>query len=273
MQIKKKGRTSAQNLTAAFFAVVGRSLIVAGRFVGSQAAKLYRSIDPDVARHLIQTPLLSYSLFSSRKVVVGPQRPDGHPPLVFVHGLGGSRGDFLLMAAYFWLKGRRRAYRIYFQKGQSIDQMANALARFIRQVKKVTKEKKVDLVAHSLGGVIARIAVMDRRLGDSVKTLVTLGAPHQGTYAARFFNTINLRDLRPESALISRLRRKKWPRNVRGISFWSRNDLMVLPSESAMVPGMSAVEMTPFTHYNYLIDPQCWHAVFQSLQGSGALKI
>lgn len=240
-------------------------MVEAGRLVGRYAARLYRGIDADVKRHLIQTPLLSYSLFSSRKVEIDPQTPDGHPPLIFVHGLGGSRGDFLLMASWFWLKGRSRTYRIHFQRGQSIDQMADFLAHFVRRVKETTKEKQVDIVAHSIGGLIARIVVTDHLLAGSVRTLITLGSPHHGTHSARLLNTPNLRDLRPGSALMNRLRRKKWPKKVRGLTFWSRSDLMILPPESATLPGMKAVEMTPFTHYSYLINPKCWEAVFDSL--------
>lgn len=237
----------------------------AGAAVGRQTARWYRSIDPDLKRHLVQTPLLSYSLFSSRKVTVRAQEADGHPPLIFVHGLGGSRGDFLLMSSYFWLKGRSRTYRIHFRKGQSIDQMAKALAGFVRRVKRTTREKKVDIVAHSLGGLISRIAVVEHRLAGSVKTLITLGAPHLGTHSARLLDTETFRDLRPESVLMRRLRNKRWPSRVRGVTFWSRSDLMILPPESAALPGTSTVEMPRFTHYSYLIDPKSWRTVYETL--------
>ena len=58
-----------------------------------------------------------------------------------------------------------------------------------------------------------------------------------------------------------RLARKSWPKAVKGYSFWSRSDLLVIPAESARLKGTTPVEMTPFTHYSYLLDPKCWHAV------------
>ncbi len=247
------------------FKALGKACVVTGRVIGQEASRLYNNIDPDLPRHLLQTPLLSYSLFSSRKQIVAPLEPDGHPPLIFVHGLGGSRGDFLLMSSYFWLKGRSRHYRIHFKKGLSMQQMAKALAMFIRKVKEVNSEKKVDIVAHSLGGVVSRIALSDHRLSNSVRTMVTLGSPHQGTHAARLLSSTTLRDLRPDSALITSLRRKKWPKKTRGITLWSRNDLMIVPHESAKLPGTTSIEMTPFTHYSYLIDPKCWKVVHEAL--------
>ena len=246
---------------------VGQATAQAGVFVGRKFADGYRSIDPDVMRHLAQVPLLSYSLLVSRHAVIDPGKSDGHAPLIFVHGLGGNRGAFLLMAWYLRLQGRRRSYKIHFESGQSFDEMAEALARFVCDVKKVTGEKKVEIVAHSMGGIVARLAIHEHRLTKSVKTLITLGTPHRGTYPARFANTNLTRELRPDSDLMSRLVKRPWPRRVRGVTFWSRNDLFVLPAESAAAEGTEQIEVTPFTHYSYLIDPKSWAAVERALAG------
>ena len=249
-------------------ATIGRAAVKTGTFVGRKVADGYRKIDPDVMRHLAQVPLLSYSLFVSRREEIDPGLPDGHPPLIFVHGLGGNRGNFLLMAWYLRLHGRRRSYKIHFEGGQSMEEMAAALAGFVRDVKKATGERGVEMVAHSLGGIVARMAVSEHRLASSVETLITLGTPHKGTYTARYANTTVIRDMRPESDLIKRLNGKPWPKKVRGVTFWSRNDLFVLPPEAAAVEGTEQVEMTPFTHYSYLIAPKSWIAVGKALNTS-----
>lgn len=238
---------------------------VAGRFVAQKSVAAYRKIDPDVPRHIIQMPLLTYTLFARGHEKITAGTPDGHPPLIFVHGLGGGRGDFLLMAQYLRLKGRKRHYRIKFKKGQSIHQMAGALARFVREVTKATKQKKVELVAHSLGGLVARAAVIDHGIQKSVKTLITLGSPHRGTHPARYLHSKIIKDLRPESPYLKKLNKKRWPKKVRGVAFWSRSDLFILPSESGVGDGMESVEMTPFTHYSYLIDPLSWKRVAEIL--------
>jgi triacylglycerol esterase/lipase EstA (alpha/beta hydrolase family) len=248
-----------------FVRLVGRAAARGGTFVGRQVAEAWAAIDPDVKRHVAQIPLLSYSLFVSRKEKIEPGVPDGHPPLIFVHGLGGNRGAFLLMAWYLRLHGRTRSYKIHFAGGQTMDQMAAALAQFIRAVQKATGERQVELVAHSMGGLVSRLAINDYRLARSVRALVTLGTPHNGTFPARYANTTNLRDLRPDSALIRRVNAKPWPSTVRGVSLWSRGDLMVIPAESAKAAGTTPVDMTPFTHYSYLIDPRSWAAVARAL--------
>lgn len=263
--MSRKSRKSRRSKDGGFWASAGRVAVSAGRFVARQTAAGYRKIDPDVPRHLIQIPLLSYTLFSSNHQEIKPGKADGYPPLIFVHGLGGGRGDFLLMSRYLRFKGRERSYRIKFQKGQSIDQMAASLARFVRDVKKATRQRRVEIVAHSLGGLVARAALMEHGLRESVKTLITLGTPHHGTHPARYIHSKNIRDLRPGSRLLQKLNRKRWPKRVRGVTFWSRNDLFVLPPESATVKGMEAIDATPFTHYSYLIDPRSWARVAQIL--------
>jgi len=244
---------------------IGMEIVNAGAFAGRNLVKAYRSVDPDVMRHAAQLPLLSYTLFTSRQEIIDPAVPDGHPPLIFVHGLGGDRGNFLPMAWYMWFRGRVRSYRIHFRPGMSIQQMAAALADFVKAALKTTGEEQVEMVAHSLGGIVARFAITEWELERSVKTLITLGTPHKGTYAARYANTEVLRELRPGSRMIKMLDEYGWPRNVRGVTMWSENDLLVLPPEFAVVEGTEQVDMTPFTHYSYLISPKSWTKVEKAL--------
>jgi pimeloyl-ACP methyl ester carboxylesterase len=262
----RKPKAPPTRTAADYLRAFGQAAQTSARGFGRKALELYDAVDPDVARHLAQLPLLSYTLLASRDQTIKPQEPDGYRPVIFVHGLGGTRGDFLPMAGFFWLQGRRRSYRIFFGRGQNISQMATALARFIRKVMKVTGERKVDIVAHSLGGVVSRLAVLDHGLSRNVAVLLTMGSPHNGTHSARYARTAITRDLRPDSALMRRLRVARWPSGVRGVSFWSRSDLLILPPESALVKGMRPVEMSPFTHFSYLIDPKSWAAVLENLE-------
>lgn len=249
---------------------LGRHILAGGAFLGRRIAAAYRAIDPDVHRHLAQLPLLSYSLFCKRHEEIEPGEPDGFPPLVLVHGLGGNRGTFLLLGWYLWLVGRKRSYRIAFEPGQSIEEQAEALAAFVRDVLAATGEAQVEMVGHSLGGLVARLAVQEHGLAERVRTLVTMGAPHRGTYPARYANTAQIRALRPDSPLIRRLAGRPFPASVRAVCLWSQNDLFVLPPESAVLEGAEAVDMTPFTHYSYLLDPDGWNAVRRALEGGRA---
>ena len=248
-------------------ATVGRATLDAGIFVGAKIADGYRKIDPDVMRHLAHVSVLSYSLFASRREEIDPGEDDGFPPLILVHGMGGNPGTFLPMAWYLKLQGRKRSYKINFESGQSLDDMARALADFVSDVREATGQDSVEIVAHSLGGIIARLAMAEHGVDARVETLITLGTPHKGTHAARFANTELARELRPDSELMQRLAGIPWPEQVRGVSFWSHADLFMLPPDSAALEGTDQVDATPNTHYSYLIAPRAWVAVGQALQG------
>jgi triacylglycerol esterase/lipase EstA (alpha/beta hydrolase family) len=252
-------------------AVTGRGVATGGAWVGQRAVELYKAIDPDVQRHLVQIPLLAYTLFDRRDAQIEPGEPDGQAPLVFVHGHGGNRGNFLLMSWLFWLAGRKRSYRIQFRSGRGIEQQAQDLAGFVERVCQVNQEPQVDLVAHSLGGVVARIGLQESGMAERVRTFVSLGAPHAGTYPARYANTEILKNLRPGSELVRRINEKTIPAGVRVVCLFSHNDLFVLPAESAVLQGAEVVDLTPFTHYSYLLDPKGFEAVRRALVGAGPL--
>lgn len=246
-------------------AATGRGLAAVGRFIGTRTAAAYRGVDPDLRRHFAQLPLMSYSLFARRAKPVEALPPDGHPPLLFVHGLGGGRGDFAPMAWYLRFMGRRRSYSIRFTGSGDLAARGAELAAFVEEVLTITGESQVDIVAHSLGGVTARVAILDHGLGRKVRRLVTLGSPHGGTFAARLGNTPVTRDLRPDSDFLTLLASRPLPRSIKTTSCWSSGDLVIMPPESAALPGTSQVDLTPMTHYGYLIHPKAWTAVHQAL--------
>ncbi|HEY6402709.1 MAG TPA: alpha/beta fold hydrolase, partial [Blastocatellia bacterium] len=67
---------------------------------------------------------------------------------------------------------------------KTIAQNAEELARYIAGVKRSTGAQTVDLVAHSMGGLISRYYI-DRLMGNrDVAQLIMLGSPHGGTSCA-----------------------------------------------------------------------------------------
>lgn len=251
---------------AAGLIATGRGLTWAGRLAARGVRSAWKAIDPDIPRHLVQLPLLSYSLVAKRDLPVEAQTPDGHRPLVYVHGLGGNRGNFWPMAVWMRGSGRRRAWSVDFRGLSDIDAMAERLAQFLRLVLDVSADAdRVDIVAHSLGGLVCRQAILDH--DAPVADLVTLGTPHGGTWAARYGNTSILRELRPDGPRMARLQSASLPTAVRATALWSRADVLIVPGENARLSGAVELDMTPFTHYSYLIDPRSFANVADALAG------
>ncbi len=251
----------------------GVQLGLVGRRAGQAALDAWNAVDPDLLRHAAQLPLMGLTL-------LGPSRPplavlpdDGYRPILFVHGLGGHRSNFAPMRLWFRLHGRARTYGIGFTPELTLEQMAVELRAAIREalaVNGLEHDAQVDLVAHSMGGLISRLALEDPQTAGQVAHLITLGTPHAGTQAARFARTPHIRELRPDSPVITRLSAQlPWPGPPtlpRLTSLWSHSDLLLLPASTAVVPGAENVEMPTFTHYSYLLDPTSAKRVWAALQ-------
>ena len=70
--------------------------------------------------------------------------------------------------------------------------------------------------------------------GDArVHTLVTLGSPHAGTYAAHLLPARLVRQLRPDSELMRELAAPAAGCRTRFVAFWSDLDQLIVPKRSA----------------------------------------
>jgi pimeloyl-ACP methyl ester carboxylesterase len=104
-----------------------------------------------------------------------------HPtPVVFVHGLFGDRTNFRGLRSD--LAGRGVANVAFFEYAPRLDwpRLATRLGRMLDGLRREAGVRAVDVVGHSLGGLVARYLV-DMRGDAPVRRLVTLGAPYFGS--------------------------------------------------------------------------------------------
>ena len=266
-----------------FWGRLGDGLAVGGRAIGRAAAAtgravadVYLSIDPDLRRTLAELPLLGLSSLARAGSAPVSLPDDGHRPLVLVHGLGGGPGNFLALRAYLRLHGRRRVYAVSLPASEGILEMAARLSGYVAAVAAacaLAHDARVDVVAHSMGGVVARLALDEPATAARVGTLVTLGSPHEGTHLARLARTPNTLSLRPGSELCARLRAQlPWPgppTRPRLVSLWSTGDLVLLPDASAQVDGGENIEVPGLSHLEYLLLPAGWRAIERALAAPG----
>ncbi|HJQ45630.1 MAG TPA: alpha/beta fold hydrolase [Amycolatopsis sp.] len=120
-----------------------------------------------------------------------------------------------------------------------LDDVRTAAARLSSQVEQlcaVTGTDGLDIVGHSLGGLIARYYV--QRLGghERVGTLVTIATPHGGTIAARLPSPLPVvRQLRPGSELLLELAEPAPECATEFLAFCGSGDELILPSRNALV--------------------------------------
>lgn len=248
---------------------VGGALRSAALGIGHAAASAHASVDPDARRDLAQMPLLAILSLTPRKAEVRRLEDDGTRPIIFVHGLAGVRGNFVPMRTWFRLVGRSRTYSIGL-RGDNLEAMADELRAYAAQVvaaNELKSNEKIDLVAHSMGGIVARLALEDPILSQRVATLVTLSSPHGGTQAARFAGADICRELRPGSPVLRRLQGQlPWRGPARLVCLWSKTDPLMQPAETATVNGARNVEVDGFCHLDWLLKPRAWRVVWQELE-------
>ena len=112
-----------------------------------------------------------------------PTTPEPCPkyPVMLLHGLmGGSRGSYVGVVKHFESLGCKVMLPDV-SPVNSTEVRAGQVAEQIRKFLTSTSSTKVNIVAHSQGGLDARYALSKLGLGTSVASLSMLGTPNQGS--------------------------------------------------------------------------------------------
>ncbi|CAL9446966.1 hypothetical protein SUDANB6_02358 [Streptomyces sp. enrichment culture] len=157
------------------------------------------------------------------------------PPVVLLHGFIDNRSVFVLLRRSLAQHGTRQLVSLnYSPLTCDIRTAAELLGRHVEELCDRTGSERIDIVGHSLGGLIARYYVQ-RLGGDSrVRTLVTLGTPHSGTRVAPLADAHPIvRQMRPGSPVIEELAGPAPGCRTHFVSFWSDLDRLMVPLETA----------------------------------------
>src|SRR6266566_3858752 len=101
-----------------------------------------------------------------------------HPtPVVLVHGFLGTPGHFRFLRRFLVVRGFHNFATFAYAPRVDQHELAHRLGRAIEAVCEATGRAEVDVVGHSLGGLVAR-HLLERGEGAGVRRLVTLGAPY-----------------------------------------------------------------------------------------------
>ncbi|GAV38627.1 esterase/lipase family protein [Streptomyces acidiscabies] len=196
------------------------------------------------------------------------------PPVVLLHGFIDNRSVFVLLRRALAEHGTRTLTSLnYSPLTCDIRTAAELLARHIEDVCERTGSRQVDVVGHSLGGLIARYYV--QRLGGDtrVRTLVTLGTPHGGTRAVPLANAHPIvRQMRPGSPVMEELERPAPGCRTRFVSFWSDMDQVMDPPETACVdhPDLLAenIRVTGIGHLALPVHPAVAAGIREALDAN-----
>ena len=191
-------------------------------------------------------------------------------PVVLVHGMVDNRSVFTLLRRSLRRCGFGHVRTVNYSVFTSdVRTAAGALGRAVEQLCAETGHEQVHVVAHSLGGVVARYYV--QRLGGDARvgTLVTLGSPHGGTAAARMLPLTLCRQLRPGSALLAELAEPAPGCRTRFLALWSDLDQLIYPKQNAAIdhPDLDArnVPLRGVGHMSLPMHPRVVRVVTRAL--------
>lgn len=183
--------------------------------------------------------------------------------LVLVHGLGANRSSFAPLQIYLRLAGFKDQLAFGYRPRGSIESLALQLKR---TVDTQVKGGRIDMVTHSMGGLVSRFYLQHLGGARRVDRLITLGTPHHGTHAATFVPSALVRQLEPGSPFLRHLNGSAPPEGLRITSFAAGRDVLVQPIESALCPFGEERTFDDLGHLGLLFSPRVFAAVAGALQ-------
>jgi pimeloyl-ACP methyl ester carboxylesterase len=186
--------------------------------------------------------------------------PPSGPPVLLIHGYLATKGSLHLLEEHL---ARRGHVVMSFRFGPinlgDIRDSAGLVARKVESIVAQTGVTQVDIVGHSMGGLVGLYYV--KRLGGRhrVRRLVLLGTPTQGTWSALFglFTApLGLASLQllPGSPFLRELAETPLPAGVDVVSVGALRDWLA-PVASTVLDGVRHVSVSS-SHSGLLVDDE-----------------
>jgi CheY-like chemotaxis protein len=191
-------------------------------------------------------------------------------PVLLVHGYGCNSG--------YWAYLLPRLDRARISHASvdlepvlgDIDGYAPLVERAVGELCAATGADKVALVAHSMGGLVARAWM--RAYGSArVARVITLGTPHHGTGMAKFGRGPNVVQMRRDAGLASGWlqelgRSESAATRALVTSIYTHHDNIISPQTSSVLPGAHNIAFGGIGHVALGCNPRVLDAVMAELQ-------
>ena len=190
-------------------------------------------------------------------------------PIILIHGLWNSSDIF----KYFFKKldGNNIEYyapTLVHKFGMiSIAKITESLNKKI--ICKFGKERQIDIVGFSMGGIIGRYWIKNFDGYKRTKRFISIGSPHNGTLTAQLIPQYPLKgiaEMKINSRFIKELESKNSIlENIECISFYTLWDLMVFPGWRAYLPYGSKISLNILIHKNLVKNPAAVNKIFEKI--------
>ena len=196
-----------------------------------------------------------------------PKRfPDDPVPVLFVSGVHRSRASLWFMQLFVRQRGYTHTRCVgHSHADRTLAELAAELGNEVMRFKAETDAERIHIVGHSAGALVAAWWVRHLDGAEHVQRLVCIGGPFAGTRMAVFGRSKASGQLLPRSPTLDDLA----PCPVSTTCIWSPDDPVVVPAESAILPGAESVRIDGSGHVDLLFSSRCCRAVLAALGAAG----
>ncbi|MBP9085975.1 MAG: alpha/beta fold hydrolase [Kofleriaceae bacterium] len=190
----------------------------------------------------------------------------GPRPIIMLHGYAMNRANFVPLASRLAAVPLGPIFGFEYWSLGRVSTAARRLAQFVTEVRNQTGAAHVDLVGHSMGGVVGRYYASLGGGDGIVKNLVTIGSPHMGTEISAMGIGHSRKELVRGSSLVTRLEVAKPLAHTKLTVIWSRADGMVPGAKQARVAGVDEIIYDDLGHIAMLMSQRVAKDVIAALQ-------
>lgn len=176
----------------------------------------------------------------------------GCTPVVLVHGFYSNSGFWQVLRRALRGAGWHNLYALDLHPlDADIDAHARQLEARIDAVCRRCQADAVIVVAHSMGGLVARACA--RRCSQHIRHIVCLGSPHHGTRLADTVPSISTRQMRCASGWLGELNASD--SDVPISNLYSTHDNIIVPQDSATLPDARNIALDAIGHLEMGFSP------------------
>lgn len=236
------------------------------------APHAYRALRGDRVRHPIRTALAEWGM----SALISALRPIGFLPLpsakgprpiIVLHGYAMNRANFIALALRLRKAGLGPVFGFEYWTLGRVAAGARQLGWFVDEVLAATGAREVDLIGHSMGGVVARYYISIAGGDERVHRVITLGSPHAGTDLGGLGVGHPAKELVLGSQLIQRLAAARAPQHAKLTTILSHADALVPAAHQPEVPGAERIVFDDLGHVALLGSRRVARAIIERLAG------
>jgi triacylglycerol lipase len=195
-------------------------------------------------------------------------------PVLLIHGYGCNSGYWHSMSRKL-MSERITHHAVSLEPlFADIDDYAPLIDRALTQLCRETGQEKAVIVAHSMGGLVARAYL--RKYGAArVARVITLGTPHRGTGLANFGTGLNSRQMEWR-VNAGQGKASRWLEDLEAsedhtlrllfASIYSHQDNIVSPQTSPHLDGAENIELAGIGHVSLAMNPEVQKIVIDQIK-------